>query len=789
MVRKLTISLDASDLPKEILLFRAGWNDTEKGQFLFDDEAAALVLGAQAQHNVDRMIDLEHLSLDETATNYDPDARGWFRLEVRNGDLWATNIVWNPDGVDRLTNRKQRYFSPAFTTDSDGRITKIVNVALTALPATHDAAPLIAASTRRKRMEFISLAAKFGAVKKLADETPPAEKGKAAAIADACVAAQTALEDYMKASAGADIDATLAALDAAKMAVDAFENAANALLGVPPDADADPVEMADPALKEEEKQLRALSVTVAEVKRLRTLAIEHEAEVKRLAAEKALIEAGERRELVSQLVRSGHETPATAWADELGTVPAAPWDKMNINALRSRVKTLSNKGKVMPNVSPATSGIVQTNDTNLTEFQINRLRATHDREKRIAPKALHRSFDEVLRTYQEVGIQQLKGAEAKGNREAVQRLSRGVNQEDVITGSDGKMPLTTLAAVQPIQQFGASSQRALEEFRLEYNSTLVSLPVAWAEELGSVLPGGSLKDTYPISFASMLYKEKVAQGGAATTPQSADVSIQKKLWSLPAQAQLVRIVKGDFAYIQQWQQNAQHMARARVFLRNQVVTTLLEAGLSGYWGQTQDQATGIDGQPFFSATHKINPFDPTIKSITGAATFSNYQATGAPLNAANLTAEKAAMIMVPGPDGQNLGSRATGLLNPLCLDETARLLLTVQDLILAADAQTSGTGKFGQVRNEHFMSGFEHMLAPQLAGSAATANYYLFSRETIGRGMPPWVIAEDAAEELRVWDESSDFYKDGGFIKIESFVYLNGGLLYPHGIRLVKGAT
>ena len=125
---------------------------------------------------------------------------------------------------------------------------------------------------------------------------------------------------------------------------------------------------------------------------------------------------------------------------------------------------------------------------------------------------------------------------------------------------------------------------------------------------------------------------------------------------------------------------------------------------------------------------------------------------------------------------------------PTVLDETSRLLLTVQDLILAADEQTSGTGKFGTVKNEHYQSGFTYSHCPELAGTGATADYYLISQERIAAGLVPWAIAEDSGEELLTWDESSDFYKDTDHIKVESKIYINGCLLWPHGIRLVKGA-
>lgn len=102
-------------------------------------------MAAFDRHGVDRMIDLEHLSLDQESESFDPDARGWARLELRDGELWAVDVKWTEDGARRLAEKTQRFISPTFFFDDDGRVTKILNIALTAMPATHDIAPLVAA--------------------------------------------------------------------------------------------------------------------------------------------------------------------------------------------------------------------------------------------------------------------------------------------------------------------------------------------------------------------------------------------------------------------------------------------------------------------------------------------------------------------------------------------------------------------------------------------------------------------------------------------------------------------
>ncbi len=142
-------SVATSTPPTEFRIFKRGVNPTSKGDFVFDDEAAKLVMAAYRKAGTDIMLDLEHLSLDSDGENYDPDAYGWCKLEVRNGELWAVAVTWTEEGAARLRSKKSRYISPAFhfLTDS-GRVTEIYNIAICAVPATYETPALVAASKR-----------------------------------------------------------------------------------------------------------------------------------------------------------------------------------------------------------------------------------------------------------------------------------------------------------------------------------------------------------------------------------------------------------------------------------------------------------------------------------------------------------------------------------------------------------------------------------------------------------------------------------------------------------------
>lgn len=134
--------------PTEFRIFRRGENASDQGVFLFDDLAAESVMQAWKRWGVDLAIDLNHQMLDADSGSREDaaDARGWFGLEVRNGELWAVNVKWTEDGARRVRDKLQRYISPAFQHDESNRVTEVLNVAIVAMPATFGPQQLIAAS-------------------------------------------------------------------------------------------------------------------------------------------------------------------------------------------------------------------------------------------------------------------------------------------------------------------------------------------------------------------------------------------------------------------------------------------------------------------------------------------------------------------------------------------------------------------------------------------------------------------------------------------------------------------
>ncbi len=133
--------------PTEIRLFKLGENESEKGTFVFDEEAARMVLDAFEQKGQDRLgIDYEHQSLSTPPV--EAPAAGWFVPRVINGELFASDIKWTAKAFDRIAAKEYRFFSPAFEFDPEtGRVTRLINFALTNSPALNELPGLVAASS------------------------------------------------------------------------------------------------------------------------------------------------------------------------------------------------------------------------------------------------------------------------------------------------------------------------------------------------------------------------------------------------------------------------------------------------------------------------------------------------------------------------------------------------------------------------------------------------------------------------------------------------------------------
>jgi hypothetical protein len=94
-------------------------------------------------------VDINHCSLDKTTPLENQKAVGFFSLEVRAGELWATDCEWTPSTRVAFRAGEWKYFSPAYDVDvKTAEVVSFLNCALTNTPATWGVQALSMAASR-----------------------------------------------------------------------------------------------------------------------------------------------------------------------------------------------------------------------------------------------------------------------------------------------------------------------------------------------------------------------------------------------------------------------------------------------------------------------------------------------------------------------------------------------------------------------------------------------------------------------------------------------------------------
>lgn len=150
--RAITLEMTGATPPTEYRLWAFGTVSTTKGDFEFTAADAKNVMTEYAAHGVELHFDYEHGTFDGTPAQPAP-AAAWMSIELRDDGLWLTNIRWTARAAQMLADKEYRYLSPAFEVDDAGHISKLMNVALTNLPATRNLAPLVTA--KEKQLEAV----------------------------------------------------------------------------------------------------------------------------------------------------------------------------------------------------------------------------------------------------------------------------------------------------------------------------------------------------------------------------------------------------------------------------------------------------------------------------------------------------------------------------------------------------------------------------------------------------------------------------------------------------------
>lgn len=154
----IELSLYSGKAPTSFRIFRAGENHTRKGVFVCSQASVGKCMSAFAEHGNDLAIDYDHAMLDGSSDPLNARrAAGWFKLAANElNELWAIDVQWTPRAREAIEAKEFRYISPAFLSEG-GEVTKIINVAITNLPASDHLTPLVASQTPKAEQKDNSM--------------------------------------------------------------------------------------------------------------------------------------------------------------------------------------------------------------------------------------------------------------------------------------------------------------------------------------------------------------------------------------------------------------------------------------------------------------------------------------------------------------------------------------------------------------------------------------------------------------------------------------------------------
>jgi hypothetical protein len=193
-----------------------------------------------------------------------------------------------------------------------------------------------------------------------------------------------------------------------------------------------------------------------------------------------------------------------------------------------------------------------------------------------------------------------------------------------------------------------------------------------------------------------------------------------------------------------------------------------------------------DDVNFFSTTHLADPLGPAA----AANQFSNLQGSATDItNITLLTAEITSMRQVKDQNGDKLGVEPDTILCPTSAFQAIANMFK-QDFVVTGVLDGAGGGTMGTVRNP-YVGVMNVVHAPELDDTGNTGPVYLLDSKLSKGMLAPWIAGKYRVPDtlgLRFWDESSDFFKDSGKLKVASHVWQGFGLVYPHAIRRINRA-
>ena len=142
--------------PREFKIMNRGLTRVRKGgrifNLLLDEQAEKDIFASMGEQGREQLpMDYDHGMLGMISGPESSASAGWFSVELRADGLYASSIEWTSRALKAIEDREYRFTSPAVMleeTDEVGmlRVTELINVALTNLPATIGQKPLVASA-------------------------------------------------------------------------------------------------------------------------------------------------------------------------------------------------------------------------------------------------------------------------------------------------------------------------------------------------------------------------------------------------------------------------------------------------------------------------------------------------------------------------------------------------------------------------------------------------------------------------------------------------------------------
>jgi hypothetical protein len=313
------------------------------------------------------------------------------------------------------------------------------------------------------------------------------------------------------------------------------------------------------------------------------------------------------------------------------------------------------------------------------------------------------------------------------------------------------------------QTLPATSEEAIRQFDEKYLAAITAAaPPGWCAPFIDTV--GSPRVTYPISLMSTKFNETKEQSSRFKTMAEKDFDLTVVEFDAGYEAKLLDILTNTFAY-RNWGRAPAALADGEVKHVAKNLVTLLEDSA---------QLSPWDGLTFFNDAHRSNPSEVIAATQGRKNTFDNLQAGPLAPTLTNIQAEMTLMRDVRDTNGDKLGVEPNEIWLPTEKFQSTSDLLN--QAFLASGESNPLLGKIKPVHVPDFTD---------------VNDWYLVDTAQFAKGVQPMIAAnyrDVGSLGLRNWDESSDFFKDTGKLKMSAHIWYGFKLIFPHAIRKIVGA-